>query len=138
MFLKMNIKKILFLLPLIIIVFSFSNTYAESFTSGDANTSVYVETNTSGGKSETHISIETNGEKNVVNSNNDGTVEIKTNSSSTSSQIKNTIALPSIIKNHTIKKPAPTYKIKKIKSEKKTSLEYILSNIENMLSSFFK
>ncbi len=131
----MNKKQILFLLPLLLFSLSFSRTYAESFTTGDANTSVYVETNTSGGKAETHISIEANGEKKVIDSLRDGKVEIKIDSSTTSSQIRNTIQPPSITSTQTVKKPTVTHKNKR---EKKTGIEQLMLNIEIMLKSFFK
>jgi hypothetical protein len=136
MFIKVNIKQLLFFLPLISLYLSFSNVYAESYTTGDSNTSISVETNTSGGTTETHISIEANGEKNVIDSNKNGKIEIKINSSSSSSQAKNAITTPGITGIQ--KKTTAAHSTKKLKKEKKNDIEHLLLRIEHMLKSFFK
>lgn len=136
MFKKVNIKQLLFFLPLISLYLSFSNVYAESYTTGESNTSISVETNTSGGTAETHISIEANGKKNVIDSNKNGKIEIKINSSSSSSQAKNTITTPGITGIQ--KRTTAAHSTKKLKKEKKNDIEHLLLRIEHMLKSFFK
>ena len=125
-------KRQAFFILLLPLIFT-PQVFAENITTGNASAKSTVETNVDGGSVTTHIEVEANGEKKVLDSDKPGTykVEVKNNGSSSTAQTS-TDNNSTVSANPTA---SPTAKIEEVKKKQESIGSFVKNIIKNIFDS---
>lgn len=121
------------LISFLFLTLASTGVYAETITTGNAQSSVKVETNTTGGTVETNISVEANGEKKTLESNKPGSYKLEVESKGTETAGDN----PTSESASVTQKQASASAKAEIKKPKQTLIIKFIKNIFNSIKSFF-